>query len=184
MEEYAYVVDFLPHGKGGLRNPVVQLVGESNFTLLEAILYEDKLSNVGERLFVGKGKREKVEKIKRKLSYADLTTLAKENLPSVVEKIVRQNEKRFVEFINKARPISIRVHMLELLPGVGKKNLEALLEEREKKPFESFADIRKRVPIFGDPVKSFVERIIREIKGEEKYYFFVIPPRRFRRERR
>ena len=47
-EEFAYVIDFLPHGRVGARlarpeyraRPCVQLVGEKYFTLLEAVVRE------------------------------------------------------------------------------------------------------------------------------------------------
>ncbi len=177
MEEYAYVLDYLPYGKGNIKTPMVQVIGEKGFVLLEATLKDNVSAVVGERVFVGKNGRDKIEKIKGKISYEQLTGIAKENLPVVLKEIVKKNEARFVDFINRTKPFSIRVHPLELIPGIGKKNASLIIEEREKNPFESFEDIKKRVPTWNDPVKSIVERIIKEIRGEERYNFFVIPPR-------
>ena len=62
-EEHAYVLDFLPHGRGGLRpsyraGAVIQVIGESFFALLEAIVKEGSLLKPHDRVYVGKAKRE------------------------------------------------------------------------------------------------------------------------------
>jgi putative nucleotide binding protein len=61
---------------------------------------------------------------------------------------------------------------LELLPGVGRKHSQALLDERQKKPFESFDDIRKRVPAV-DPKKAIIERIMEELQEKDRHRLFV-----------
>ena len=43
--------------------------------------------------------------------------------------------------------------MLHLLPGIGKKLMWEVLTEREKKPFESFADISQRIKSIPHPKK-------------------------------
>ncbi len=175
MEEYAYVLDYLPYGKDNIKAPVVQLIGEKGFTLLEATVKDNISVTIGEKLYVGKNNRDKIEKIKRRISFEELTNIAKENLEVVLKILVKDNEARFVDFINRSKSFSIRVHPLELIPGIGKKNASVIIEEREKKPFESFKDIKERVPTWADPIKSMVERIIKELSGEEKYHFFVVP---------
>jgi len=94
----------------------------------------------------------------------------------MIKKAIAEREADFVNFINTAKPISIRVHTLDLLPGIGKKNMEALLREREIKPFETFTDIHARVPTLADPMGVFVHRIMSELEGKEKYYLFTKPP--------
>ncbi len=178
-EDYAIVLDYLPLGRPddprGI--PLVQLVGTSYFTLLEAIPKRGAKITLLEQVYVGKGERDKIAKIKGRIRYEDLTSVAKSNLEDVIKKLVKEREKQFVEFFNKARPITVRLHSLELLPGIGKKIMFEILEEREKKPFESFEDIKKRIPLV-DPEKAIVGRILEEIKGECKYYLFVRPPNR------
>ena len=80
-------------------------------------------------------------------------------------KIVKANEKRFVDVFNTAGPLNIREHALELLPGIGKKHLEAILKARNEKKFESFADIAARIPQLQDPSRPIKERIIAELQG-------------------
>jgi len=107
------------------------------------------------------------------LSYDELTPTAKGELEPVVEKIISKSEQRFVEFYNTAVPISLKMHMLNLLPGFGKKTLIDTLEERHKKPFESFEDIRNRVKTLQKPEKFIRERIMLELENpEEKYHLF------------
>jgi putative nucleotide binding protein len=93
--------------------------------------------------------------------------------------IIAGDEARFIEFFNKAGPISIRKHSLELLPSVGKKHMESILEERERKPFASFADLTKRVHLMPNPVRVIQERVLEELQDDNtKYYVFTAPPKR------
>ncbi len=185
-EEYAYILDILPPEQVVLRESTVirrgfprnetyvQAVGEQYFTLLELTVKPGVEVQIMERVYIGPGVRDKIDKIVRRLKYSDLTEEAKSNLEKVILEIVKKQEKRFVEFFNKAGPITLKLHSLELLKGIGKKTLWAILEERKKRPFESYEDIRKRVGI--DPEKLIVDRILRELQGGEKYYLFVGGP--------
>ncbi|HNT60864.1 MAG TPA: DUF655 domain-containing protein, partial [Candidatus Bilamarchaeaceae archaeon] len=132
MEDYAWVVEYLPRGRavGSRQEPIVQLVGDQFFTLLEATVKPDANITVGSRIFVGKGDRAEVDRIKGRIEYSELTTGAKDIVPIVVRKIIEGREEIFIKFINKAGPISMRVHQLDLIPGIGKKNMELILKER------------------------------------------------------
>ncbi len=181
LEDYAYVLDFLPYGHPDDRRPIhkreplAQVVGEKYFTLLEVSVKRDKNPLVMDRVYIGKGERDVVHKIKRRLRYDDLTPAAKTELPYVLEHVVKQQEKRFVEFFNKAEPITTRMHQLELLPGVGKKTMWSIIEERKKRPFESFEDIAKRVRGLQHPEKLIVGRIIYELQNPQtKYKLFTL----------
>jgi putative nucleotide binding protein len=177
-EKYAYVLDYLKEGypeddrPSYLKEPIIQLVGEERFTLLEATPKPKVDLEVYERVFVGKDEREKVGFIKRRIAHRDLTSAAKVELPYVVEKIVDDREDYFVEWFNKAPPLTTRMHSLELVPGIGKKIMWEILDERKKKPFESFDDIAKRIHLVPDPKKSVVKKILSEIEEEDKYYLF------------
>ncbi len=179
-EDYGIVLDYLPMGKPSdpKGTPLAQILGTSYFTLLEVIPKPGAVLEQFERVFIGKGDRPKVSLIKGRISYADLTSLARTNLEEAVRQLVREQEQRYVEFFNRARPITIRLHSLELLPGIGKKHLFAILDERERAPFSSFEDIRRRLPSIGDPEKIIVSRILKELEGNCKYYLFVRPPNR------
>jgi len=185
VEDYAWVVEYLPvgHATQIKKEPIVQLVGENYFTLLEASVKPSAAVVLGQRVYVGKDARQEIDHIKGRIKYEQLTNSAKEFLPNALKKIVEARESFFVNFINNAKPISIRVHTLDFLPGIGKKNMEALLKQREERKFESFADVRARVPTLTDPVAIFVNRIISELEGKEKQYLFVKPPFSFERQR-
>lgn len=175
-EEYAYVIDYLPFGKPGLKlrrgaRAIVQLIGEEYFTLLEAVVKEGVTLKPADRVYVGKNARREILYIIGRASYDDLTANAKVELESIVEKIVLSREKFFVNFFNTAKPITPRMHSLELIPGIGKKYMWKIIEEREKKPFESFQDLQKRVNI-PNPVKLIAKRIIEELSGDSKYRLF------------
>ncbi|MBN1170049.1 DUF655 domain-containing protein [Candidatus Micrarchaeota archaeon] len=178
MEDYAWVIEYMPvgHADAIKREPVVQLLGEKFFTLLEATVTPSASIVIGQKVYVGKEGRNEVSHIKGRLKYDQLSNGAREFLPAMLKKAVKEKEELFINFINKARPISIRVHTFDLLPGIGKKTMEALLKEREEKPFESFDDLHKRVSTLSDPVGVFVHRILNELEGKEKYYLFTKPP--------
>ena len=177
-EEYAYILDYLPFplpstvARLKWRGPIAQALGEDYFTLLELAPKVGVALTIGERVFIGKGEREKISKVLRKIGFEDLTATARNELPRIVELIVARNEQRFVRFFNEAQPLTTRLHSLELLRGVGKKLLWDILRERSKRPFDSFEDIKARTRI-PDPRKAIIERILEELRGNEKYYLFV-----------
>lgn len=180
MEEYALVLDYLPKGKHGLKGePLALVIGTKYFTLLEVIPSEEL--KIFEKVYIGKDKRDKIKFIKRRISYDELTAAAQAELEAAVENIVKEDSKRFLDFYNNAQPITIRMHQLELLPGLGKKHLIDILEERAKQPFKSFEDIEKRIPLMPNPLKAIIKRILEEIQEpEQKHYLFVRPHRKRR----
>lgn len=185
-EEYAYVIDILPPEVALYKLPpkmrrdfphdvtYAHLVGEDHFALLEVTLKKGVSVEIGERLYVGLGTREKVDKIVRRIRYEDLQPQGRDNLKIVVRKIVEQQESRFVKWINETGPVTLKLHSLELLRGVGKKKVHEVLEERKKKPFSSYEDVKQRVGL--DLVELITDRILREIAGEDPYYLFASPP--------
>ena len=155
---------------------IVQLLGEEYFTLLEAVVNERYKPQIGTRIYIGRDAPKELIRIVRRIMYNDLTDSAKLNLENVIQKIVRDNEQRFVAFFNNSNPLTPRLHALELIPGVGKKMLKKFIEEREAKPFESYEDIKNRVGL-PDPPASISKRILDELMGRsERYYLFVREP--------
>jgi len=178
-EETAIVLDFLPNGYPSdtrpmhMKTPIAQAVGKEHFTLLELVPKKGIFLQPYEEVYIGEGKREKIHHIIGKLPMDKLTTTAKSELNYVVKDLVEKNEKRFVEFFNKAGPLTTRMHQLELLPGLGKKHMWEILEARKEKSFDSFKDLKKRVKLMPDPEKAIIKRIINEIQGKEKHLIFV-----------
>lgn len=170
-DEYAIVLDFLPKGYGyGKPEPIAQVIGTSFFTLLEVVPREGVVLKPGDKVYIGSGKREEIDHIKRRINYDKLTAFAKSELEETVKRIVEENEEKFVEFFNKAQPVTVRLHQLELLPGIGKKHMWEILEERKKEPFKSFEDIKTRVKLLPNPKELIIKRILMEIKGEDDKY--------------
>lgn len=186
MEEWAVVLDFLPTGRPEDRTPVYKrepiaiAIGESYLSLLELTPKKGVTIGSQERVYLGKEGREKIDFIKRRIPHSDLTPAAKAELDAAIAQIVDRNEKRFVDFFNKSGPISVRYHQLELLPGVGNKIMWEVLEERKKKPFESFEDISNRIKALPHPKGLVIRRIELELSGEKqvgkgKYKIFTQP---------
>ena len=172
-DDWAIVLDYLARGHHGMQRsePVAQVVGEKYFSLLEVITREDAAFKPEDRVYIGDGKRSDVKYIRKRINYDELTTSAKDEVADIVEKIVLKNPSTFLNFFNKSGPVTTRLHQLELLPGIGKRHLWAIITERKKSPFESFDDIKKRVPLLPHPEKLIVRRILGEM--EDKYRIFV-----------
>jgi len=181
MEEFAYILDYLPQGVPstgfGKKEPVCYAIGDEEFKLFELVTKPNAIVNIGERTFIGKDsdtqKRDIIDHVKRRISYNELTSNAISELEFAVTEIVMANQARFVEFFNIAEAISMRKHLLEELPGLGKKSLNTILEERKKGNFKDFADLAERTAI-KNPEKLIVARILLEIEDpDRKRYLFV-----------
>ncbi len=137
-EENAIVLDFLPNGYPFderpmyMKTPVAQALGREHFILLELVPKKGMHLNMYEEVYIGDGKRDKVHHIAGKIPLSKLTRTAKSELDFAIKDIVNKNEKRFVDFFNSARPLSTRMHQIELLPGVGKKHLWEIINAREE----------------------------------------------------
>lgn len=186
MEDFVYILDYLPLGLPGReqrrfrRVPVAYGLGDFEFKILELEPKQNIVLQVGERVYIGKEmeKREKIAHVKRRLGYEALTSNAQSELPYVLLQIVKAFEARFVKFFNEASSVTPRYHSFQLLPGLGKKTLESLLEERNKKLFVSFEDIAQRT-MLKQPDKAIAKRIELELSSyAEKYYLFAQKPRR------
>jgi putative nucleotide binding protein len=175
-EEYAYVLDFTQRGKSstvrGREGVIIQAIGEERLTLLELLGYGEANFEVGERLYIGRDGRDKIISVLGRLEYTNITQTAKNELLAIVEKIVTESERRFIDYINMAQPVTPRIHALELIPGIGKTYMMAIIKGREIKKFESFQDIQNRVGL-KDPAKLISRRIVEEITGEARMSLFV-----------
>jgi putative nucleotide binding protein len=175
-EEYAYVLDFTPRGKSitvrGREGVIIQAIGEERLTLLELLGIPNATVEIGERLYIGREGREKVSSVLGRLEYNDISQAAKNELPNIIERVVVANEKRFVNYINNAQPITPRIHALELIPGIGKTYMMTIIKERDKKKFENFSELQTRVGL-RDPAKLVAKRIIEEIMGQARMNLFV-----------
>ncbi len=175
-EEYAYVLDYLPYGRSSDKSrhlvvPTVQIMGEQFFTLLEAELKVGATVVVEERIYIGRDRREKVDRIISRINYDQLTANAKAEIVPLIDGLVKKQDKRFVDFFNNSQPVTPRMHSLEQLPGIGKKSMWTIINAREKKPFTSYKEIQDRTGL-TDVQKIITKRILEELSSETKYRLF------------
>ena len=177
-DENVIVLEFLPRGHStGRHEPIAQVIGDKYFSLLEVVVRKDVELKPNDKVYIGESKRDKIDHIKRRITVNELTSYAKSELPFVVEKLVKENETRYVNFFNTAQPISTRFHQLELIPGIGKKHLWDIIDERKKSPFTSFEDIKKRIKLMPDPANSVIKRVMEELENEDiRFRLFVAGP--------
>jgi len=192
-DDYVIILDYLPEGKAELtpyrKKPIAQAIGDKYFTIIEIAPRQGHSFDIGERVYIGSEKRDKVDHIERRIRYEWLTPNAKSELPVILVNIVKSNEAGFLRFYNTAGFLTPRQHQFERLPGVGKKISLALIHERAKSPFKSFDDMHQRIKGMHDPAEIIADKIVRELSGESKYIFFLMRERdkkvvRDRRHRR
>ena len=173
-EEQAIILDFLPNGYPLEKKmmPIAQAVGTSSLTLLELAPRRDVTLEVGEQVYIGEGKRDKIYYILGRLHREKLTESAKDRLQEVIANYVKENEKEYINFFNKSTAINKRIHQIELLPGLGKKHMKEILAKREEEEFKSFDDMKQRVSNLPDPAKAIEKRIFQELTTLERYNLF------------
>ena len=171
-EEIAWALDYLPYGNPDdsrpiyQRKPLIQAIGDSQFVLMELIPKEDMAPVIPERLYIGEGDREKVDHVKGRLRYLELSNSAHLELLPTIEEIILNDVPRFIKLFNDAYPISTRLHMLELFPGIGKKLMWNILDERKKGTFKDFADLLERVKGLHKPESIIARRIVDELMDD------------------
>ncbi len=180
MEDHARILDYIPQGlpdeKSFKREPVAYAIGEDEFKLFELIPKPDASLTFGDRIYIGKEteQRKEILHVKRRISHTDLTHAARSELPFIILEIVNEKEERFIQFFNESQAITTRFHMLELLPGLGKKTMWSILDERKKNKFAGFKDLEERVPTLHHPDKLIAHRIENELADPiQKYRLFV-----------
>ena len=126
-----------------------------------------------DKLYIGDNKRDEVKYIRSRIDYNALTSFSKAEIENIVKELIAADEKRFVDFFNRAGPITTRLHSLELLPGIGKRHMWDIIKKRRLKPFETFDDLKTRVAMLPDPKKMIVKRILDELQGKDRHRLFV-----------
>jgi len=168
----AVVLDYLPHGRTEddrpqyQKQPLVYALDVADFRLYEVVV-EDPDFTIGDRVALDDAPG--VERF-HEVEYGDLSGGAQSELDYAVEDLVAAEEERFVDFYNDAQPITLRLHQLNLLPGIGKKLRNAILDERKRRPFEGFEDLEARVSGLHGPDEVLVERILEEVREDDLKY--------------
>ncbi len=172
----SFVIDFYPQGKSLSRknwdayNPLVVVISSDSFDFFDVSVVNESKFQVGQFFDFSKSRR--ITKKITRIGYNELSDSAVDILPSIIQKIVVSTEPRFIKFLNESQPLTTQMHQLQLIPGIGNKRLWQILEARKKKPFTSFEDFSVRTGI-SDPLSLFVNRIIQEMEGSEKYSLFL-----------
>jgi putative nucleotide binding protein len=181
VENYAHILDYLPNGRqterGFHREPLALAVGEDELKLFELVPRPGVVLAAGQRipLLPVEGTPPPIDHVRRRLAYDELTVAARAELPAALERIVRANAPRYLRFFNEAPAVSRRFHLLELLPGIGKKTMQQIVDERKRAPFSSFEEMESRLRL-KSPELLIVGRIEQELSGvEDKYRLFVAP---------
>ena len=174
-EEYAIILDYLPQGYPLEKKmmPIDQAIGPVNLTLLELVPRRGESLEIGEKVYIGEDKRDKIYYILGRLNREKITESAKGELQEFLATVISENEAKFLEFFNKSEAINKRMHQIELLPGFGKKHMQEILKARKEKLFDGFKDMKNRIQNLPDPGKAVEKRIFQELVEMERYKLFV-----------
>ncbi len=172
-DEYAYVLEYLPYGMSDSkdRHPSAVILTES-LSLLVAALKKEVNVETGKKVYIGENKRDEIHHIIGRITPDKLSESARETLRELVHKAVHENEKKYLGIINTLGPVNVRLHALELIPGLGKKLTQKLLEERKKKPFESYNELDERLQLSSNIARGIESRILEEMENKDKYKIF------------
>ncbi|GAB7012475.1 DUF655 domain-containing protein [Halolamina salina] len=178
--EYAVVLDHLPYGRPDDDRPqhqkpeIAYAVGEQAFDLFELTLADGADVSIGDRIVVAPDADRDLVQRYREIDHDDLSRGAEQELDYVIEEIVERHPDRFLEYFNEAQPLTLRLHQLNVLPGIGEKLRDDILESRKREgPFESFEEMEERISGLHDAKGTVVERIIEELTEDVKYRAFV-----------
>lgn len=178
--ERAVVLDHLPYGRPDDDRPqhqkpeIAYAVGEAKFDLFELTLAEGADVSIGDRVVVAPDADRDLIQRYREIDYADLSRGAEQELDYVIEEIVERHPQRFLDYFNEAQPLTLRLHQLNVLPGIGDKLRDDILESRKRQgPFESFDDLEERIDGLHDATGTVVDRIVEELTEDVKYRAFV-----------
>jgi putative nucleotide binding protein len=173
----AVVLDVLPSGRpddGRTRfdnDPIAYGLGIDPFRLLELSVAPDVKVTIGDR--VAFDPTDEAVRRSREINFDALSGAARSEVEYAVEEVIEADERRFVDFFNDAQAITTRLHALNLLPGIGKKLRNDILDERKRGPFESFEDLENRIAGLHRPREVLVERIMEELREADlKYRIF------------
>jgi len=175
---HAIVLDIFPNGRssdgraGYDREPLAYALGTRDFRLFEVVFSETPNVAIDDEVPI-EPQGDTVKRV-REVEFDDLSSGAQSEVEYVVDEMVEADEDRFISFYNDAQPITLRLHQLDLLPGIGEKLRNGIIDERKRRPFEDFADLEDRVDGLHDAEEVIVERILEEFREEDlKYRNFV-----------
>lgn len=171
-ETHAYVLDVKSRARSTIHRSregmIVTALGEQRFVLLEMLARPGSVFEVGERIEVDG----QIQAVLGRLDHSRISDSAAREVPRAIQQIVECGESRFAAYVNTAGLVTTQAHAIGMLPGVGKSLLNAILEERRKRPFDSYADIETRTG-WRSPAENLVQRIRDEMEGRTGIRLFV-----------
>jgi len=178
---YAVVLDYFPHGRSDdnrpqyQKEPLAYALTEGSFDLLALTLTDEADINIVDRVAVDPPDDKAIATVEE-IEFDELSSSAVSELEYAIEAIIDDNPQQFVDFYNEAQPITLRLHQLNLLPGIGKKLRNKIIDERKRGPFESFEELSERVGGLHNPKDVLSDRILEELRDDDlKYKIFVRP---------
>lgn len=164
-EEYGFVIHKLDFKKN------VYVLGNKKFTPLELSIKKDAEVGLREKVYFGPDKRDKIENIVRWISEKEFLDASKTVVLEVIETIIKEKEKQFIDIINENALKEQFKNTLQRALSVGPKTIDKIISARKEKPFESLKDLEKRANT-SIIMKKIANKIYDEISGKDKFRIF------------
>ncbi|MDA7941670.1 MAG: DUF655 domain-containing protein [Nitrosopumilus sp.] len=169
------MLDFNPRGRSlvsrGRSGALAVVIGEGRLVLLEVETRPGASPSPGDRMRLSGADGPGEARVVGRVEYRRLPRHVQNLVGGIVEQIVRSSEARFVDYVNRAGPVSQRAHALEMIPGVGSTVFRVILDERGRAPFSSYKDIEERTGL-RDPAGRLAERMTEEVEGRTRVSLF------------
>lgn len=171
-EEWVMVLATGPPPATAGDRPLVQGLGVTTFPLLEVAVTDASELGWGDRLYIGPGTWDRVQRIERRLTPEELAPAVQSTLWPTVETLIRRNEARYIEYFNTTMLNDFDRHPLALLPDLAPDCRDAIIAARRQGRFVDFADLIARVECLDRPRELLVKRVLVELQaGDDTYHW-------------
>jgi len=123
--------------------------------------------NPTDRIYIGLDESKKVQ-VDSYVGGAKLdlmSNFARQDMPLVIQLFIEDNSDHFVKsFFNVAGNLSLKAHAFELLPSVGNKKAQSMVQERGSSGFKSMEALNQSCNI--DAAELLAKRFINEIEDQ------------------
>lgn len=148
---------------------VIYALSENPF-VLSRLKPKEGIANqmAGNRIWIGKdrSRREVVDAVLGMTSVERLSNAASLDLPLIIQLFIEENAGHFINsFFNKAGPLSLKQHAFELLPGVGGKKAQQMVEIRGRVGFKSLEELNEKCGI--DAAELLATRFHQEMSDRD-----------------
>jgi len=158
-ETHARVLD---HGSKGPEMIIAITERDLRISRLKAV-QGTELKFLGDRIAIDSSS-EIISEIIGLTRITSLSPTVLEELPKVIASMLQDSPERCLGFYNRAGPLSLKMHSYELLPGIGSKKAQEMVETRGRVGWTELSALDEACGI--DSANLLANRLIEEMNDE------------------